>query len=324
MANAIDSVTARTIYHIILQALSWDEGWITLTRIAGSSNIYGGIIAPLVAVRDGDVGIGLMSDHYGFIAQNTNPNCDYIIPQDGVLIQGAPIAIPVNSGQPDFAEGFIDFVLSPEGQALLLDESILRLPVMREAFDQPWLTGIEYLYSAFNKTAQLTSFNFNESLASTVDASVSRYFESTLTLAHPELAGCWAAISDAYEGGWINASELEAYADMMANPVTIIDPKTSVSEKFTLDYAIRINNDLIYNASFTSAIKTNWVNAAKTQYVSTQVAVEGTMPFLKETPMKAQNIGVLTHELYIPVIGFLGLSLIYPANRRRGVRYSFK
>jgi ABC-type Fe3+ transport system substrate-binding protein len=202
MANAPDSVTVKMIYHIILQALGWDEGWISITRMAGSANIYSGVIEALVAVQNGDVGIGLMFDYYGLWAENTNPDCEYIIPQDGALIQGEPIAIANTSTQKDLAEGFIDFVLSPAGQALLLDESIHKLPVMREAFDEPGLTGIEDLYSVFNQTTRLTSLSFDESLASEVDASVSNYFEATLTDAHIELAGCWEAISDAFTGGW--------------------------------------------------------------------------------------------------------------------------
>jgi len=104
LANAPDSVSAKMIYHIILQALGWDDGWITLARMAGSANIYGGIIEAFVAVQNGDVGISLVYDYYGFHAVNANPDCEYIIPQDQTIVNGDPIAIAATSSKKALAD----------------------------------------------------------------------------------------------------------------------------------------------------------------------------------------------------------------------------
>jgi hypothetical protein len=71
----------------------------------------------------------------------------------------------------------------------------------------------------------------------------------------------------------LTLGQLEDFAVMMGTPVTIIDPLSSESEKFTLDYALRINNDLIYNSEYKINIQIAWTNAAIAQYQAVYDAV---------------------------------------------------
>ncbi|MFW9845942.1 MAG: ABC transporter substrate-binding protein [Candidatus Thorarchaeota archaeon] len=319
MANAPDSTSTKIIYHIILQALGWENGWKNITRMAGSANIYSSVVGAISDVSLGSAGIGLALDNYGFWAINSNPDCEYIVPQDGTLVQGHPIALAANGHHTDLGEGFIDFVLSPEGQALFLDTQ--RLPVMREAFDEPGLSGVEDLHSVFNQTIRLTSFDFNETLASALDVSVSRYFEAVMTFSHVELADCWVSIADAYSGGWIDDSELLSYSSLMAEPVTISDPYTSVSEKFTLDYAVRINDALTYDPSYRSSVQAEWVTAAKLQYVSTKAAVEEKMPFYESrNSLQGQNISIVMRGIGGAIFASTVICLTYSVLRRFATR----
>ena len=60
----------------------------------------------------------------------------------------------------------------------------------------------------------------------------------------------------------------------MAQMITIIDPKTSVSETFSPTYAASINTDMIYDTAYASTVQSRWTAAAKIQYGNIQALVE--------------------------------------------------
>ena len=312
MANAPDSMTHKLIYDMIIQMMGWDAGWIHLSRMAGSANIYGGLVEAHMAVENGDVGIGASSDFRGFLSQQNNPDCEYIVPSDGTVIIGDPIAIANSTTNKTIAEGFLDFVLSPYGQSLWLDDDLLRLPVMREAFDEPGAIGMDGMYSAFNQTARSISFAINETQSLVTSASFSAYFESVLTNADTELRNCWSEIVDLYYAGNITKSQLDTYASQMADPVSISDPNTSVVEKFTLEYAIRINNDMIYDGTYASTAKTRWNAAAKIQYVSVLGSLPTSLasPYLSRPDLLSSLQAIIT--LLIGSGGFAVVALAIP------------
>jgi len=287
MANAPDSTFHKYIYELILQMMGWDAGWVHLSRMAGSADIKGGSVEAQVAVENGDLGIVPCIDTYGFLSQFNNPDCEYIVPQDGTTIYGDPIAIPISTKNKTLSEGFIDFVLSPYGQSLWLDESIMRLPIMREAFNESGITGAEDLYSIFNQTARSSAFVINETQSLLTTYSFNGYFESVLTDSDTELVACWSEIVNLYYAGNITKSELDTYANQMADPVSITDPNTAILEKFTLEYAMRINNDMLYDSIYASTAKTRWATAAKVQYTSVLISLPTSLasPYVSKLSM---------------------------------------
>lgn len=267
MGNAPYTTSHAMIYHTTLQLMGWEAGWTHLTRMAGNAQICGGSVEAQTLVQNGDRGIVPCIDFYGFLSQFQNPDCEYIIPQDGTIIEGDPIAIAGSTVQKDLAEGFIDFVLSPYGQSLWLDEDLLRLPVLREAFDEPGASGKEYLYTIYNQTIESTSFVVNQTQFSSLSISVMNYFESVLTDSFTEQQDCWNTMVELYFDGNITLDELDLYAAEMAELMIIADPKTTLDEQFTLEYAIAINNDLMNDAVYANTVQTRWTTAAKIQYI---------------------------------------------------------
>jgi ABC-type Fe3+ transport system substrate-binding protein len=268
IGNAPDTTSNTRIYEIMTQGLGWNEGWINMARIAGSSNIYGGSVDVQLAVRTGEVGIGMTIDFYGFQNQKLNPSNEYILPEDQTIINGDPIAIPSTSPHPNHAEAFLDFVLSVEGQLLWLDESILRMPVLEEVFWDPRASDATALYESFNKTTATTGIDFNDSLSLETNTAFIFYHEAVFKNSHTELIQCWTEMLDLYDAAIINEAELDSYAALMGTPVSVLDAKTSVLEQFTLAYAQQINHDMIYDSAYASQMKTRWTNAAKSQYIS--------------------------------------------------------
>ena len=272
MGNAPDTTSNAHIYEIITQSLGWEAGWANMARMAGSAEIYGGSVESQSAVESGDVGVAMSIDFYGYHSQANNPDCEYIFPEQST-VDGDPIAIPNTSSQKVLAEGFLDFVLSAEGQVLWLDDTLRRMPVMREAFDEPGAIGAEDLYSVFNQTISTTSIEFNDTLSFGMNRAFTRYFESVFTHSHVELVNCWDAIYSAYDEGRITLTELDAYAAQMGAMISIVDPKTSLTEEFTKAYATAINNDMIYDSSYASTVQSRWTVAAKIQYQDVMAAV---------------------------------------------------
>jgi len=273
MGNAPGTTSNTRIYEIMAQALGWDEGWTNMARMVGSANIYAGSVETQSAVEVGDVGVAMSIDFYGYLSQARHSECQYIAPEDQTIINGDPIAIAEPSTQKDLAEGFVDFVLSPEGQALWLDDNVLRMPVMREAFDSTAGAAHPELYEVYNQTIATVGIDFNDTLSLEINAAFVQYWGSVFTDAQQELVDCWVTILNAFDNGWINETELDYYAALMGAPVIILDPATSVLEEFIIDYARRINNDIIYDATYKAQVKTAWTLAAKSQYNTVEAMV---------------------------------------------------
>ncbi len=270
MGNAPGTTSNTRIYEIITQALGWEAGWINMARMAGNSRIYGGSVETQTASENGDVGISMSIDFYGYQTSFRNPDCEYIVPVGQSIVNGDPIAIASTSPNKNLAEVFIDFVLSDYGQSLWLHENVRRMPVMASAFTQPLGIAAPDLHAAYNATLINVGIPFNDTMSLQTNMALITYFESVITLAHTELVNCWAAIVQAYDDSEIDLTELNAFADLMGAPVQILDPLTSVAEYFTLDYATRINTEMIYNDAYTAQLQTAWTNAAKLQYITVQ------------------------------------------------------
>lgn len=276
MGHSPGTTSNTRIYEIMTQGLGWNAGWANMARMVGNSDIYGSSTDTQQAVEASSpsAGIAMSIDFYGYQSQAANPACEYLIPEDQTIVNGDPIAIAATSSKKALAEGFVDFVLSSYGQSLWLDDDILRMPVMREAFDEPGAVGKEDLYSVFNETVRTVGIDFNDTLSLEINAAFVQYWGSVFTDAEADLDSCWETILNAYDNNWINEAELDSWAAQMGAPVTIVDPDTSVFEEFTIDYARRINNDIIYDSAYRADCKTAWTNAAKLQYQT----IEGLIP----------------------------------------------
>ncbi|MGY5873191.1 MAG: ABC transporter substrate-binding protein [Candidatus Thorarchaeota archaeon] len=268
MGNAPYTTSNTRIYEIMTQALGWEEGWINMARMAGSAEIYGGSVETQNAVENGDVGVAMSIDFYGYLTQSRNPDCEYIVPEGQSIVNGDPIAIPNTSTQKDLAEGFLDYILSAEGQANWLNNDLRRMPVMREAFDEPGVSGVEDLYTSYNQTTATVGIDFNDTMSLSMNRAFIKYFESVFTHAHTELANCWEAIYRAWDEGRITIGELNTYADQMGALISIVDPKTSVTMQFTPAYAEAMNSDMISDSTYASTVQTRWTTEAKIQYIS--------------------------------------------------------
>jgi len=263
MGNAPTTTSNTRIYEIITQGMGWDNGWITMARMAGSSNMYQSSVDTQAAVENRQVGVAMSIDFYGYSTMSRYSDCEYIIPEGESIVNGDPIAITYNTEKQELAEGFLDYVLSTEGQAVWFTEGIGRMPVLEEVFHSPIDTtlNVTLMYEMFNKTKANVGIDFDDELSLQTNSAFILYFDSVFNDAHDKLEITWGALVSAYYDEDITLEQLNDLAAQMGEPVTVEIEGTP--EKFTQAYAIEINDA---SQNFFNSIQILWTTAANNQY----------------------------------------------------------
>lgn len=133
MSTPLRSGTTHLIVESILQKMGWEKGWAYLLRMSGNLvTLSARSFSVTEGVKSGLYGVGLVIDILGRAPDAENVKFRYGEP---VLLIPAGIGALKNSTNSREAEIFIDFMLSPEGQALLLKPQIRRLPVAQQMYD---------------------------------------------------------------------------------------------------------------------------------------------------------------------------------------------
>ncbi len=128
------SGTTHLTVETILQGEGWEKGWQLMKEIGGNLNtVTERSFGVPDGVNSGQFGIGIVIDFFGFSSKASGFPVDFVYPTVTTLVP-ANIAIVKNAPHPEAAAAFIEFLLSEEGQTLLLDPKIMRLPVRPEVY----------------------------------------------------------------------------------------------------------------------------------------------------------------------------------------------
>ncbi len=117
------SGSANTMNAIIIQTEGWEKGWQLLHELAGNTRTFTHSSSdPIKAVVSGDVSIAMAIDFYalGKIGDLGSENLGFALPSGQAVLDPDPIAILKGAPNRKVAERFVDYVLSVEGQKLLL------------------------------------------------------------------------------------------------------------------------------------------------------------------------------------------------------------
>lgn len=124
------SGTTHLTVETLLQGEGWDRGWALWKEIAGNfSTVTERSFGVPDGVNSGQFGIGIVIDFFGFSSKATGFPVEFRYPTVTTLVP-ANIAVVKNAPHPEAAFAFVEFLLSPEGQEILLDPKIRRLPVL--------------------------------------------------------------------------------------------------------------------------------------------------------------------------------------------------
>ena len=223
------SGTTHLTVETILQGEGWDKGWATLLQIGGNlAQVSDRSFGVPDAVNSGQYGIGIVIDFFGLSAKASGFPVEFVYPTVTTIVP-ANVGIIANAKNRKAAEAFVEFLLSEEGQQILLDPKIQRLPVRLATYDKA-PAGYP---NPFKDAKFGAAVNFD------VDVSEARYeltnslYDRLITFRLKELNAAWKAIHDAEarRGAGAEAVRLIAEARKLASSVPI-------SEKEAGDKAI--------------------------------------------------------------------------------------
>lgn len=123
------SGTTHLTVETVLQGDGWDAGWAKWKRIAGNfSTVTERSFGVPDGVNTGNFGLGIVIDFFGFSSKASGFPVDFQYPTITALVP-ANVAVVENAPNEAGAIAFIEYLLTPEGQEVLLDPAIMRLPI---------------------------------------------------------------------------------------------------------------------------------------------------------------------------------------------------
>jgi len=129
IASPARSGTTHLTVETILQGEGWDKGWRTIKEMAGNFNsITERSFGVPEAVNSGQVGVGIVIDFFAFSAQASGFPVKFVYPTVTTVVP-ANVGVIANAPNKAAAEAFVEFLLSPAGQEVLLEPGIRRLPI---------------------------------------------------------------------------------------------------------------------------------------------------------------------------------------------------
>lgn len=129
------SGTTHLTVETLLQGEGWDAGWAKWKRIAGNfSTVTERSFGVPDGVNTGNFGLGIVIDFFGFSSKASGFPVDFGYPTTTALVP-ANIGVVANAPNEKGAVAFVEYLLTPEGQSILLDPAIMRLPINPLTYD---------------------------------------------------------------------------------------------------------------------------------------------------------------------------------------------
>jgi len=130
------SGTTHLTVETLLQGEGFEKGWASWKFIAGNfKTITARSFGVPDGVNSGDFGVGVVIDFFGLSSIGSGFPTGFIYPKITTLVP-ANIGVINKAPNADNAKKFIDFLLTPEGQEILLDPRIRRLPVNPKTYSK--------------------------------------------------------------------------------------------------------------------------------------------------------------------------------------------
>ena len=187
------SGTTHLTIETILQGEGWEKGWRTNKEIAGN---YRTITERSFGVPDGvnsgSFGIGIVIDFFALSSQASGFPVEFVYPTVTTIVP-ANIGIVKNAPNKAAAETFVDFILSPEGQEVLLQPAIRRLPVNPATYAK---APADYP-NPFKDTSLGASVNFDVEVSQARYNVVDALFDQLITFQLDDLKAATRAIHQA-------------------------------------------------------------------------------------------------------------------------------
>lgn len=186
------SGTTQLTVETILQGEGWDKGWSQLLAMMGNAAaVTDRSFAVPDGVNNGQYGIGIVIDFFGLAGKYSGFPVDFAYPAMTAVVP-ANIALIAGGKNTDEARKFMAFSMSTEGQQLLFDPKISRLPILPySSLKAP--AG----YPVPQDVAKRAKVQFDADLSENRYQVVTSLFDQMVTFRLKELQSATRAIHDA-------------------------------------------------------------------------------------------------------------------------------
>jgi len=263
MSSPSRSGTTHLTVETVLQGEGWQKGWQQMLMIAGNcAAITERSFGVPDGVNNGQYGIGLVIDFFGLAGKASKFPVEFVYPSVTAIVP-ANIGMVANAKNAENARKFINYTLSPEGQELLFDPAISRLPVLPGAYKKA-PPGFPNPFTGTIKP----KVNFDSELSESRYYVVSSIFDQTITFRHKELTQATKAINEAAAklAGKHNtqaAKLLDDARDAAYSPV--VTEQKSKDKEFLALY--RNTKRDAEKTKQTTALEEYWSNTARKNYL---------------------------------------------------------
>ncbi len=221
------SGTSHLTLETILQGEGWNKGWATTIEMAGNfAQVSDRSFGVPDAVNSGQYGVGIVIDFFGLSAKASGFPVEFVYPAVTAIVP-ANIAVIANAKNPKAAEAFVEFLLSDEGQQILLDPKIQRLPVRMTTYDK----APKDYPNPFKDKGLGAKVKFDSELSEGRYELVNSLFDRIVTFRLKDLNAAWKAIHEAERKLGKNASaearKLLDEARRLASSVPITEKEAS-------------------------------------------------------------------------------------------------
>jgi spermidine/putrescine-binding protein len=208
-------------------------------------------------VQNGQYGIGIVIDFFGLAAKASGFPTDFAYPSVTAIVP-ANIAVVAGAKSPEAAKRFMAFTLSDEGQQLLLDPKISRLPVLKETYAK----APKGYPNPYDGSIQ-AKVKFDSELSQGRYYLVSSLFDQVITFRHKELAAATKAIQDAEKrlGGRSSAQLEEAKKLAWTVPVST---QQAQDKELLKAFAAKKGDDAALKRK--TQVEEEWSTKAKANY----------------------------------------------------------
>ncbi len=264
MSSPSRSGTTHLTVETILQGEGWEKGWSQMLQIAGNcAAITDRAFGVPDGVNTGQYGIGLVIDFFGLAGKYSGFPVEFIYPSVTTVVP-ANIALVAGGKNPDAAKKFISFTLSREGQELLFDPKISRLPILPLA---SFGAKVPANYPDAFELAKRVKVQFDSKLSSDRYQVVSSLFDHMVSFRLKDLQAATKAIHDAERklkakpnaqaAELIKQARSFAYSPLVSESMIKDEPFLELFRKSKKDVAV---------AKQLTGLEDLWNSKAKTNY----------------------------------------------------------
>jgi len=217
------SGTTHLTVETVLQGMGWEAGWAEWKAIAGNfKTVTERSFGVPDGVNSGQFGLGIVIDFFGLSSQASGFPVEFAYPTVTTLVP-ANFAIVKNAPNAEAAATFIEYLLSPEGQEVLLDPKIRRLPVNPATYAK----APEGFPNPFKDSSIGAAVKFDLGLSKGRYNVVNSLFDVMVTYRLDDLRAATKAIQEAEAKGNPAAAKLIAEAKVLVAAVPITAEQAS-------------------------------------------------------------------------------------------------